>query len=131
MRLRFAVADEGRASLLEAAIDAIKLRAVILPAPPPPAPPALTRLLTPWPQPFRNSVMIRYDLARPADVDLAVFDVRGRRVADVWHGSHSASPDSISWDGRGTDGRPLRTGVYFLRMDAGGTVSSRRIVRVK
>jgi hypothetical protein len=138
MRLRFTVADEGRASLLEAAIDGIKVRAVILPAPPPPPPPpppeppTLTLLLTPWPQPFRDLVKIPYDLAEPAQVDLAVFDLRGRRVANVWRGPRSAYHyDDLWWDGRDTDGRLLPSGVYFIRMDAGGTVSSRRIVRVR
>jgi hypothetical protein len=135
MRLRFTVADEGRVSLLEAAIDGVKVRSVILPAPPPPPPPppapTATRLLTPWPQPFRGSVTIRYDLAEAAEVNLAVFDLRGRRVADLWQGPRSANRYETSWDGCDTGGRPVPSGVYFLRMDAGGMVRLRRIVRAR
>ncbi len=131
MRLRFTVADEGRASLLEAAIDGIRVQAVTLPAPPPPEMPPVTRLLMPRPDPFRSSMTIRYDLATSAEVDLSVFDVQGRRVADIWRGAHAAGADSIPWDGLDSEGRPLRSGVYFLRLQAGGTVSSRRIVRVR
>lgn len=128
MRLRFVVADEGRASLVEAGVDGIKLRAVIRPEL---LPPAVTQLLPPKPQPFRGSVMICFDLAQPANVDLAVFDLRGRRLATVAQGPRSANHYEIPWDGRGTDGRPLPSGVYFLRMDRGGTAHSQRIVRVR
>jgi hypothetical protein len=128
MRFRFTVADLGRPSLLEAAIDAVKLRAVIPPAPPPPT---TTSLVAPSPQPFHGSVEIRYDLSRGADVDLAVYDAGGRRVAELVHAFRRAGSYPVSWDGRRVDGRPLPSGVYFLRLDAGGRVFTRRIVRVR
>jgi hypothetical protein len=133
MRLRFVVADEGRASLLEAAIDGVKTMAVVVPAPPPPPPPlppTVTRLLPIWPQPSGGPMTVRFDVARQSNVDLAVFDLSGRRVANVWQGPRSENRYEIPWDGLGSDGRRLPAGVYFLRMDAGGTISARRIVRV-
>lgn len=127
-RLRFTVADQGRPSLLEAAIDGVKVRAVILPAPPPPT---MTALSAPAPQPFGSSVTIRYDLSRAVEVDLAVYDIGGRRVAELVHGSRDVDRHRLSWNGRGADGRALPSGVYFLRMEAGGKVFTRRIVRVR
>lgn len=68
-----------------------------------------------------RAAAIRYALPEPAEVRLAVFDVAGRRVAEVASGVRAAGEHRASWDGGG-----LSAGVYFLRLTAGG--ASRSVV---
>jgi hypothetical protein len=57
---------------------------------------------------------------------LTVFDVRGRRVAELDAGGQPASAIAV-WDGRGPDGRDLPSGVYtFLFMAPGAPPQSTR-----
>jgi hypothetical protein len=66
-----------------------------------------------------------------ATADLAVFDVAGRRVATLASGAHLAETTSLAWDGRGADGRSLASGAYFLRLTAGGTAATERVLIVR
>ena len=69
-----------------------------------------------------------FDLPHEAPVRLEVFDLNGRRVADVVSGVQPAGHHEAPWhaaDGRG--GR-LAAGLYFARFVTPGLAESRRLV---
>ncbi|MEZ4701077.1 MAG: S8 family serine peptidase [Rhodothermales bacterium] len=88
-----------------------------------PAGPALTES---YPNPFRDAATIRFAHAAFGPARLAVYDLLGREVA-VLHdaflapGIYEASLDASA----------LPAGAYVLRLDAGGEVRSRVVVRVR
>ncbi len=57
--------------------------------------------------------------------DLSLWDISGRRVATLWHGSAPAGA-SIVWDGRLTGGHAAPTGLYLVRLE---DEAGRRVVR--
>jgi len=87
------------------------------------APPGLA-LAAPFPSPARAGERVTFAFGVPAgatDVSLAVYDVRGRRVArlvDAGGGAGGATgpgQHACTWDGRGEDGGRAPAGVYFVR----------------
>lgn len=64
-----------------------------------------------------------YDLPEPGRVSLTVYDVRGRRVATIADAHQSAGRHSVEWNGADRDGRALPSGVYLIRMEAGGNAA--------
>jgi hypothetical protein len=68
------------------------------------------------PNPFRGSTEIRFELPRAGVVDLAVFDVGGRRVAGLLSGELGAGRHVATWNGRGAGGDAAASGVYFVRL---------------
>jgi hypothetical protein len=88
-------------------------------------------LSAPSPNPSRGSARLTLDLAAPTAVDVTVYDLAGRRVAGLAHGTLAAGRHALAWDGRGDAGRRVGAGVYFVRADAGGDVATRRLVRVE
>ena len=64
------------------------------------------------------------------DVEIAVFDVAGKRIRALMHGRGPVT-DRVYWDGSGDDGRPVRPGVYFAQIRVGGHVESVRMVLLK
>ena len=72
------------------------------------------------PNPFNPRTRVSFDLATGRDVELAVFDARGRRVAVLHRGPVAAGPFGIDWDGRGDDGLPRPAGLYLFRLDPRG-----------
>jgi hypothetical protein len=72
------------------------------------------------PNPFRASTDIAYILPERAPVLLTVYDVQGRRVATLVDAVEDAGEHTISWGGRGDDGTLAASGLYFLRLRAGG-----------
>jgi hypothetical protein len=73
----------------------------------------------PNPAPLGRSV-VRFDLAQPGRVRLALYDVRGREVARLVDGETAAGAHARSWDGRDAQGRAVPGGVYFARLIAPG-----------
>ncbi len=58
---------------------------------------------------------LRMALPDAAAVDLCVYDMGGRRIATLAAGQTPAGMHRYHWDGRGADGRPMASGVYFAR----------------
>jgi hypothetical protein len=83
--------------------------------------------LSAWPNPLRAGTTIEYSLAAGAPVDLAVFDVSGRRVAGLQRGVRPAGVHRVPWNPRSLPGGGPAPGVYFVRLVAG---EARRTVRV-
>ncbi len=74
------------------------------------------------PNPSRGTVRIEYAIASPAQVRLSVHDLQGRLVARLAEGNREAGRYRVAWPGAAAG-----AGVYFVRLDAGGVRTSRRV----
>jgi hypothetical protein len=92
--------------------------------------PVETRLLPCAPNPFDERTLIRFQLAQPAEVDLGIYDLNGRRVRSLVSGWLSEAQHSMNWDSRDDAGRIVSSGVYFLRLTTGEERQSRRLIRL-
>lgn len=94
--------------------------------------PSVTRLFNPSPNPLSGRTTMRLDLANAAQVQLSIFDASGRSVRTLAHGSLKAGRHDLTWDGRGADGSPVGSGIYFVRFTAvGGEEQAVRLVVVR
>jgi len=84
----------------------------------------------PWPNPFNPRIHGSIQLDLPADVDAAVFDLAGRRVATLLQGNLSAGVHPLTWDGR-KEGRAAAAGLYLLRIRSENSHLSRKIILLK
>jgi hypothetical protein len=84
-----------------------------------------------YPNPFNPSTRIDLIMPRAGWARLTVFDVTGGRVAIIFDGALDRGPHSVSWNGRDTGGRSAATGVYFYRLEACGTVMTRKMVLLR
>lgn len=73
-----------------------------------------------YPEPFTSQTNIRFTLPRSSSVQLAVYDLRGRRVRTLVDGPLPAGPHTALWNGADDTDRPLPSGAYFCRLFAGG-----------
>jgi flagellar hook assembly protein FlgD len=85
----------------------------------------------PHPNPSSHNSAISLSLRDAGTVEVAVYDVQGRRVATLFHGSAPAGTLELTWKGDDSKGRTVASGVYWLRAAAGGETFTRRIVRAR
>jgi len=85
----------------------------------------------PAPNPTTGRTEIRFRLPSEGPVELAVWDVGGRRVAEVWSGTVSAGEHLMVWDGKDLRGRQAPAGAYLVRLSVGADVRTQpvRLVR--
>ena len=88
-------------------------------------------LLQNVPNPFNPVTEIRFGLQAAGHARLAIFDAAGRLVRVLLDGHRGAGPQSVTWDGRGTDGRAVASGVYFYRLEAGAFIETRKMVLLR
>jgi hypothetical protein len=72
-----------------------------------------------YPNPSRSSVEFTIGSSNAARVSISIFDVAGRRVAEIDRAS-SAGETRLAWDGRSMDGTPAASGVYFAALKVDG-----------
>jgi hypothetical protein len=89
--------------------------------------PGVVSGLSSSPNPASGEIRFAFTLARAADVDLAVYDVMGRKVATVFQGPREAGRSELRWNGRGAAGK-LESGIYFARLAGGDGSSLARVV---
>jgi FlgD Ig-like domain len=84
-----------------------------------------------YPNPFNPSTTVRIALPQKSPISLVVYDVLGREVARLFDGELSYGTHTFHFDGHSANGSPIASGVYFVRMDAAGFSSTRKMVMVK
>jgi hypothetical protein len=82
------------------------------------------------PEPFREATRFAFTLPYAAHVRFTIHDVQGRRVAELLAEPREAGRHAVEWKGTRADGGRVAAGVYFARLDAGGRIASRTIIRV-
>lgn len=90
--------------------------------------PTASRLVSLYPNPFNAQTRIRFRLSVDSPVDLAVWDVLGRRVKNLVSTTLAGGEHEIGWDGRADDGAQVATGVYWIRLQTPGAATSVRPV---
>jgi len=78
--------------------------------------------------PAAPGVGVTYALPRAAQGELSIYDVRGLLVRTLSRGAFAAGAGSTAWDGRDQSGAEAPSGVYFLRLNAGGMSQTRKLV---
>lgn len=83
------------------------------------------------PRPGRAPVAFRVQLLAPMRVELAIFDVAGRRVRTLLDDELPEGHGEVHWDGRDGRAAPLGSGVYFVRLSAAGGQRVARLVMLR
>lgn len=89
--------------------------------------PVQFRLSQNYPNPFNPSTNIQYDLPKPSDVKLEVFNTIGAKVATLTNERKSAGFYTVRFDAS-----HLASGMYFYRLIANGKViSTQKMLLIK
>jgi subtilisin-like proprotein convertase family protein len=83
------------------------------------------------PNPFNPRTRIDFALPQELKVDLAIYDLGGRRVATLAAGVLPAGSHEAVWSGRDDAGRAVASGTYFYRLVAGGRTLTGKLALLK
>jgi hypothetical protein len=85
------------------------------------------------PNPFNPGTRIAFDLPGSAStpLQLAVYDVQGRRVKLLLQSTLRPGPHAVDWDGHDDLGRPTSSGLYVVRLQTSRDVLTRKLTRIR
>jgi len=72
------------------------------------------------PNPSRGPMSISFALPSGGHAQLQAFDLQGRLVRTLSDADYAAGRWTVEWDCRDRSGRPVRAGIYIIRLRAGG-----------
>jgi hypothetical protein len=78
-------------------------------------------LLQNYPNPFNPTTNIRFALPTASRVTVEIYNLLGQRVSTLLDEALAAGYHSVEWNGTGSTGRVVGSGVYFVRFAANGT----------
>lgn len=84
-------------------------------------------LSRPYPNPLHDRGQVRFQAPRDGNYQLQIYDVRGRRVAEVFTGALAAGQERTV----GLVVADLPAGVYYLRLVSGAGTSTQRFTVVR
>jgi hypothetical protein len=82
--------------------------------------PARDGIATVFPNPFNPATTVQFALRKSTRIELAVFDLSGRRVITLASGVWPAGRHSLDWHGRDSRDRSIASGSYLLRLTVHG-----------
>jgi polyhydroxybutyrate depolymerase len=91
-----------------------------------PVNPLNTFLFPNYPNPFNPSTTISYVLSSVSHVNLKVFDVLGREVAELANEQKSPGRYTVKWNAE-----EMSSGIYFYRIQTDNFIDVKRMVLVK
>ena len=86
-------------------------------------------LSLPAPNPSGGTTEVRYEAPVGEEgLTIAVYNLRGQLVRLLYVGDAAAGPGRVAWDGTDETGRPVASGVYFVRAGLGPDEATRKLV---
>jgi len=96
-----------------------------------PSLPTVYELSQNYPNPFNPETVIHFALPEKAKVKVQIFDALGRSVRVLLEAEKPAGFHEVTWNGRDADGRPVPSGIYFYKLEAGAFFAIRKMSLIK
>ncbi len=84
-----------------------------------------------YPNPFNPSTTIAFSIPRDSLVKLSVFNLRGQKIIDLLDEDMLRGHHKIVWDGKDKNKRRLSSGIYLLKLEAAGNISTQKVMLMK
>ena len=84
-----------------------------------------------YPNPFNPETTINFFVQQNSHVELAIYDLKGRKVKTLVKNSFAPGKHSVVWNGLNNHGQEVASGVYFYKMRNGTFSSTRKMILLK
>jgi hypothetical protein len=84
-----------------------------------------------YPNPFNLSTNISFELPEDNDVELAIYDLLGRKVTTLLNSFLPAGGHTVTWNGRSESGETVSSGIFFYRLRTSDFDETKKMSLVK
>ena len=85
------------------------------------------RLSQNYPNPFNPATNISFEISEATSLELAVYDLLGKKVSTLASGMHAVGSHTVQWDASG-----FPAGIYFYKLVAeDGITETKKLVLLK
>ncbi len=80
-----------------------------------------------YPNPFSDQVNINFSIPEDGEVKVDIYDKEGRLITNILWGPLYAGENFARWNGTNTSGVPVKSGLYFARIQFNDQVKTSKI----
>jgi hypothetical protein len=88
-----------------------------------------------YPNPFNAGTTIYFEIpdqkGQAVEAAVEIYDVSGRLINSLWHGTAQAGRHQVYWNGADNEGQTVSSGMYFYRLRAGEFAATKRMIMIK
>lgn len=84
-----------------------------------------------YPNPFNKQTTVWFSVPTSEYLELAIFDLQGRKVLTIVEGERVKGTYSMNWNGTNNQGHPVPSGIYILRLLSENSMISKKMVLVR
>ncbi|UCE06699.1 MAG: FG-GAP repeat protein [bacterium] len=84
-----------------------------------------------YPNPFNPETVIEYNLDKPGQVVLKIYNNLGQEIKTLVNEKEATGFHKINWDGTDSNGQKVGSGIYFYKIEAEGHQFSKKMVMIK
>jgi hypothetical protein len=93
--------------------------------------PATIYNLRNYPNPFNPETTISFEISKPGDVILDVFNLKGQLIKRLINNQMTTGKHNVIWDGKDNNGKICSSGVYYYRIESNGITETKKMVLMK
>jgi flagellar hook assembly protein FlgD len=84
-----------------------------------------------YPNPFNGETKIQFELEKPAQIELGIYNGVGQRVKTLLTGFLPQGKHDVRWNGKNQRGTHIDSGVYFCSLLADGVQRTIKLMMVR
>jgi hypothetical protein len=84
-----------------------------------------------YPNPFNPSTKVDIQIVTESNLNVSIFDSRGRLINTLINKNKTPGFYSLKWDGKNINGINVPTGVYFIQVKSGKNIDTQKIALIK
>lgn len=84
-----------------------------------------------YPNPFNATTEIAYQPRTAGQAELHIYSLIGQRVRRLTDNGGPQGLRRVRWDGRDDSGREVGSGLYIVRLQATGQVTSTKVMLIR
>ena len=93
--------------------------------------PAQFKLQQNYPNPFNPDTWVQFQLPKPGEVEIAIYNVQGQLVKNLVALSFEQGHHKVRWNGEDNLGREAASGVYFIKASYLENTKFIKVVKMK
>lgn len=91
----------------------------------------VTRLHGNYPNPFNPTTNIAYSIAKPSNVKLKIYNLKGQLVKSLLNEYKAVGNHKTVWNGKNNQNKPVSSGIYFIRIETDNYTKTSKAILMK
>ncbi|KXK44534.1 MAG: hemagluttinin repeat-containing protein [Chlorobi bacterium OLB5] len=93
--------------------------------------PADYKISNAYPNPFNPSTNFAISLVKETNVSIIIYDIKGSEIYRLFNNKLSSGSHTFTWSGLTNSGNTAKSGIYFIKFNTGGIITTQKVILVK